>query len=761
MGKRWFLWRFILRKLAQKQGLIDPVRVLSQLQRFAQPSEVAVPREILRLGAILYARGMINAQAIQHNLDWVWPYWVVRQFDPRDRAFVPRAFSMTHINLTHRNWTAVGLPDSEALPIVDPCGLVTPLYDGWSLDAWIINADGKNLLPSRMPEVEQKLILKGNLAVLTRAEEDQKVLVSRVEVVLDQEGQPVCRLSISGYAPRAAWIAVSVRPYNPEGISFVDHIALLEGGYGWKVNKKNKIYFEDRPERVSFSNYHEGDVYGKLPQGDRVSSVSCRVGMATAAALYALEPQTEREISLCVPLEEKTRAHRAQAPWVDVLTPLERWQSALEGSCKLQIPDARFQLLYEAAIRAMILHSPSVVYPGPFTYKHFWFRDAVFILHAMISCGLVERVEKILDSFPARQMPTGYFKSQEGEWDSNGQVLWILQQFCQMTDRRPKANWKSAILKGAKWIIRKRLPEDLEEPHAGLFPAGFSAEHLGSSDFYFWDNFWGIQGLRSASWLLEEYEKSSKTAETFKKEAMAFLDCTENSLRIVAKRQGHLAMPASPYRRMDTGAIGSLVVDYPLRIWQAGDRRVMATVDFLLKECFVAGGFFHDMSHSGINPYLTLHIAQVLLRGGDVRYFEIMRNLAELASRTGQWPEAVHPQTGGGCMGDGQHIWAAAEWFLMIRNCFVREEEDRLLLCSGIPSTWLKEEQELSFGPVLTNFGRLHLTIRPAPGKVKIEWQAEWYKGVPPIEIRFPGQPVIEPLPQETSAVLTYTRRER
>ena len=80
-----------------------------------------------------------------------------------------------------------------------------------------------------------------------------------------------------------------------------------------------------------------------------------------------------------------------------------------------------------------------------------------------------------------------------------------------------------------------------------------------------------------------------------------------------------------------------------------------------MKKCLVHGGFFHDMTHSGINPYLTLHLAQVLLRAGDPRYFSLMTAVAKLASPTGQWPESVHPRTGGGCMGDGQHVWAAAK----------------------------------------------------------------------------------------------------
>ena len=126
MWKKWFPWRFLVKRVARKKGFLDPIDFISKLQHFGQPSEVALPIEIMRLAAVLMARGSLNVLAIQHNLDWNWPFWVVRQFNPHDIAFIPRAFSLTHINLTHRNWTAVGVPDFPNYPIVDPRGLVTP-----------------------------------------------------------------------------------------------------------------------------------------------------------------------------------------------------------------------------------------------------------------------------------------------------------------------------------------------------------------------------------------------------------------------------------------------------------------------------------------------------------------------------------------------------------------------------------------------------------------------------------------------------------
>src|SRR5262245_22246090 len=185
MWLNWLPWRYVVRKVARARGFIDPITVLSHLHRFAEPSEVAAPLELLRAGVVFHARGLMNTAALQHNLDWVWPYWVERQFDPRDESFIPRAFSITHVNLTHRNWTAIGWPDCERIPIVDPRGLLTPFWDGWSIDHWIITDSQRSLLPCRAARVVQRLDWRGphEFAVVTRTEDDGFHLESRAAVV--------------------------------------------------------------------------------------------------------------------------------------------------------------------------------------------------------------------------------------------------------------------------------------------------------------------------------------------------------------------------------------------------------------------------------------------------------------------------------------------------------------------------------------------------------------------------------------------------
>ena len=90
-------------------------------------------------------------------------------------------------------------------------------------------------------------------------------------------------------------------------------------------------------------------------------------------------------------------------------------------------------------------------------------------------------------------------------------------------------------------------------------------------------------------------------------------------------------------------------------------------------------------------------------------------------------------------MGDGQHVWAAAEWVLMVRNCFIREEGDGLILCSGIPSYWLDKKEPMSFGWAQTRFGDVRISIRSRGENVLIEWEGKWFKEEPVIDIQLPG----------------------
>jgi hypothetical protein len=562
----------------------------------------------------------------------------------------------------------------------------------------------------------------------------------------NDEPHCVVRCTVSGEIAGGS-VAVALRPYNPEGVSLIKEIQVTDP-QRWRINDLNEVVFDRAPAQHLLSTYKHGDILLRLREPLTDTHVKCPVSMATAVALF---PMTNGSASkpgdvtrptanaTGVPIEVRIPIHdelepkrrpvfRATQSWFDAMAPLAR----------LSIADSDVQRLYDLAAANLVLHAPREVYPGPYTYKRFWFRDAVFVLNALLSLGGIERTRRALAEFAPRQRLDGYFLSQEGEWDSNGEALWFFHRFAALTGEKLPADWLHAVAKGARWIHRKRIPLSSARPEAGLLPAGFSAEHLGPNDYYYWDDFWAVGGLRAAAELLRETDP--KLAKDCAAEADEFLATIQRSLPTGPHRRFPGAIPASPHRRMDSGAVGSLVADYPLQLFAAGDPWITKTADYLCENCLQAGGFFQNMIHSGINAYLTLHLAQVRLRAGDAAgAWALMDSVVALASPTGQWPEAIHPLTYGGCMGDGQHIWAAAEWLMYLRNAFVLEERDRLVIGAGVRPPWW-QKGEASFGPTLTPFGAVKVKMRAQGDNVGVRLESNWRGGrAPRLEIRVPG----------------------
>jgi len=94
----------------------------------------------------------------------------------------------------------------------------------------------------------------------------------------------------------------------------------------------------------------------------------------------------------------------------------------------------------------------------------------------------------------------------------------------------------------------------------------------------------------------------------------------------------------------------------------------------------------------------------------------------------------------------------------MVRNCFVREEGDRLILCAGIAKRWLQEGSPVLFGPAPTCFGPVTITLNPlSDTSIEIVLQTAWHDQEPAIDVRLPGH---EPVTLERNATTVILTRE-
>jgi hypothetical protein len=727
----------------------DIVRHLSTFQRLGETVEVELPGELLPVGARTLFRAVRTRAAAQLGVDWVWPYWLERQLDPHSPAFVPRGHVPLLTNLTGRNWTMVGSIGSSREAVVDPRGLVTPWFDGWSLDWWI-GADDRWYLPSRETAVRQQLV-DNSPVVETAMRVPGGDAVQRVYAVPGADDLTV--VEVENRSPVPFVVALAVRPYNPEGLAVVERIRLVDDVV--TVDGRPALLLPRKPARMTGSTFPGGDCVHAVTSGQAGTSLPdplrCDVGLAQAAFLFPLPHTAVLRVAIPLVAQRRTRRKGRTLRRVERLPELPAalpssesvargWQAQAARGMRLELPPGRLADAVEANRRFLLLfHDGPDITPGPYTYHRFWFRDAAYLLRALDRYGFHREAAEVIANFPTRQRVDGYFFSQRQEWDANGAALFAMAEHWRLT-RDLSCIEGSVVAAGVQWIERKlRSKRRRDDPALrGLMPASISAEHLGPFDFYYWDSFWSLRGLLDGALLLDAAGMAEQ-AEQARGWAGELSAAVEASLDVVASRLGTAAMPAGPRRRIDPGVIGSLVACHPLGLRQPDDPRVVATLDVLRSRFSIDRAFFQGISHTGLGTYLTLQLAFVELAQGDRRALDRLDWMLEAATPTYTWPEAIHPQLGTGCMGDGHHGWAAADFLSLVRELLVRETPDGgLVLCSMLPDAWVGQGIEVHDAP--TTYGLLSFAVRWHGDRPALLWELRPHADVArPITLTAPG----------------------
>ncbi|MEN9353873.1 MAG: hypothetical protein RL318_1198 [Fibrobacterota bacterium] len=702
------------------------------LVHLGRPSTVLFPRELLEQGAAIALSGLSNTMAIQSNPEWVWPLWVEQQTDPDQIEFVPTGLNLFTTNVTTRNWTSLGVDGSPVEAMVDPVGMITPRPYGWSLLPYLRVDDSLFVPPREKPRCHQEL-REGTLpSIVTRYDADPGLAWSQEATAVEIEGEEgivvVQRIENIGTHRREFRLGIALRPYNPLMLGHINRLRLKR--QLWRVNGRAAVLLLDPPSRSQVSDRHKGDPLFTTAQGVEPLSLHSRSGIASGTNEWflSLAPGQIREIVLFLPLR-KSGTHRPQKfiqirrePLLEAReATLGKWREHQGSGTEFVIPDPEVARLL-AAIRNRLpaFDDGDIFTPGTFLYHEFWFRDGAFLATGFENLGHGHRVAPKLRHFRKRQRSDGFYCSQDGEWDSNGQAIWTaIQHVRRGGDPALLETLWSGLWQGARWIDNfRQTTTKLPSAHFGLLPAGFSAEHFGPNDHYYWDNFWSIAGLRELLWAARTLGKE-READILEERISRYRIDLESSIAGSLERTGGAALPPSPYRHPDAASVGNLVAISPLRLCDVSTSWVRPTVEKLMRENRRDGLFFQSIVHTGLNPYLSAQLARSLLVLEDCRWLDILHGLVRTATSTGCWPEAIHPRTGGGCMGDGDHGWSAAEFVSILREAFVREEESSLILGGGIPLEWLKEG--CSIHGATTEAGTVSVKFIPA-GTLRIEW---------------------------------------
>jgi hypothetical protein len=641
-----------------------------------------------------------GGDVLARTAGWLWPYWAERQLDPGSPSWIPRLAGRFPLNVTHRNWTAVGNLASPATAVVDPRGLVTPRPGGWSLDWWI-GAEDRWHLPGREPAVRQSRDGSGPV-IETAMRIPGGDAVHRTYALPASPAEGVGELvvvEVENRSPVPVAVAFALRPYNADGLVAAGQI-LLDGGTVI-VDGRAALLLPRPPAGVATSVLAAGDCLQRVVTGQATAGsldVEDPDGLAQAAVVYPLPHRAT--IRVAMPLAAERRAHRSRPPAVDTTRwpapgdVARSWQAHLRRGLRVELPEPRLQAAVDAnRADLLVFHTGDGAAP-PWAGETSVL-EAASVVVALDRFGFSAEAGEVLRSgrwrAPGRDAAGG---AQAG-------ALWAIAEHHRLTG-------DSALLGELVPAVRDRTRFLQGLPEAAGLP--------------YEDGFWFVRALVDGAWLLR-LAGDDAGADEADAAAARRRDAITASLERAAARLGRPAMPAGPDRGFDAGMIGALVACAPLGLLPADDPWVAGTLDVVRERFCIGEAFYDGVAHTGLSPTLTLRIAPCELEAGDPGALRRLRWMLDAATPTFTWPAAIHPRLGGGCLGDGHHRGAAAAFLGFVRQLLVRETAGGVALLTLFPPDWAGQPLEVHDAP--THSGRISYALRWHGDRPALLWQCE------------------------------------
>lgn len=719
---------FILRFLIKLFKLQNLKPFFQSILNMGKKSEVTFPKELIPLNLEVLIKGLLTSRVFEVNSNWVFPFWIEQQLNPKSDVFIPRGANIFAINTTYRNWTILGSIESDEKGVVDLKGMISPKENSPSLDIFILHND-EYFFPSRN-KIEQTV---DDLTGIIKTFYNGSDFEYNFEAFSSEIDKGIfLKYNFKSKKSGLYRFFFLIRPFNPESFIPIFNIEI----------KDNKIFVNSFPFLIPITKDYkfilfddEADINDfKVSEKNRITS---KYGLSTGGIYYEfnLNENEEKNFELFLPQEENysidLNFDKSKDNKVSFI------KKERENELIIDVPDDNINRIFNSnKIYLKSLINSEYITPGPLTYKKFWFRDSAYMIPALMKIGDLKRSEKIIEYFKKKIKKDGYFQSQIGEWDSNGQALFTIAEYYRYTKNKEFLNeFYPYIKKGAEWIERKRKKY---VDSYGLLPSSFSAEHFGPNDLYYYDDYFGLKGLLDASSLANEIGNKSDS-ENFLKYYLEFKNDVRKAIDKDQKRLDKKICVGAFGRNIDASIIATFTSIFPLNLDLLSKDEIMNSYEELRKKFFVNNCFYQNITHSGINLYLTLEIAEALLNlNEEKKAVNLFDSVISLLTKTYTGPEAINPKSLGGCEGDGHHGWLVAELIHFIRNSLLFEKENGIVILSGSRKEWFKDGDKILFNNGVTYFGNISFEVNIKENIIDVEFLNEINENIKDIYIYLP-----------------------
>jgi hypothetical protein len=409
-----------------------------------------------------------------------------------------------------------------------------------------------------------------------------------------------------------------------------------------------------------------------------------------------------------------------------------------------------------------------ILMPGTRSYARAWIRDGAMIGEALLRLGHPEVAADFLRWYAPYQFPSGKVPCcvEAGravpvpEHDSHGQLIVLAATLYRYTrDRAGLAAVWPHVAAAARYLEElrqsERTPANLvpaRRPLYGLLPPSISHEGYSAKPAYsYWDDFWGLAGLRDAAWIAGELGVAAAAArlaaqrDEFRRDLLASIAASA-----AAHRTAYIPGAAD---LGDYDATSTTIALSPGGVQRALPPDLLrGTFERAWRE---VSGRPQDRTWTAYTPYELRLVGSFVRLGWRARAWDALA--LYLADRRpaawNQWAVVVgrlprEPRF----IGDMPHAWVCSDYARSALDLFAyeRQAERALVLAAGIPPAWFAgagfaiERLPTPYGPlsyrVTAAGGELSLHIGPGevpPGGLVIPWP---FAG-PPGAARVDGRP--------------------
>jgi hypothetical protein len=393
---------------------------------------------------------------------------------------------------------------------------------------------------------------------------------------------------------------------------------------------------------------------------------------------------------------------------------VDYWQGLEKSIASIQVPCRKATDTLKAAhVCQMIANDRGEVRGGEGFYDVFYIRDGAYQVLELEEAGLWEAARKSIELYLPRQRPDGRFESQGGQFDANGQALWVLWQYYKISgDRAWLERVYPAMRRATDWTRQTRRQAPAGSAFAGLLPnAVADGESLWNGKYHIVGyDFWNLRALLCTAEAARTLGRTDEAAE-LSAEAALYRQAIEAALQ----RTGLAYFPPS-WEKAGTHW-GNTETLWPTPLFAPDDPRVAASISYLRKE--FAGGFVEGTirwvggSTPVIHPYMGAYTTMDdLVRGRHEQVVEDFYWYLLHSTAAHAFPEGIYYQRRYAWGETIPHVTGACNYAIMLRHMLVHEQGDELHLLKAVPDWWLEEGKEIRVARLPTHFGEIGLRVR-------------------------------------------------